>query len=311
MAVERFIDYMQFSAYFQESNAIQGGFEPVNPIAFYKRGYRDKYGIRYYFEPAKGKKCLVIASGQAMENLRSLRNDYEILLWGIDAGAKFSRIDLAVTEWNTFDGLFTVRDVQRWITEDLVESTLLAGGSKLVGSIRKRGEFIPETLYVGDMEKRGKRGIFRAYDKGIQLNLGEYMATRVELELKRDKAHVTAVRISKTNDIAGNFRASFNVRSKDFERLMDADAVKTSRGKAMEKQEENEKLSKRWEWLIAQVAPALREAIELDRKFGLGDTRMNSFIQASGLGDEMSKEVNARNKHFINQAMIQLSSKEK
>lgn len=292
MSVERFIDYMQFSAYMEETKCKDKQYEVVAPVRFYKRGYRDKWGIRYYFGAPRGNKALVIVSGEPMENLRSLRNDYEIINWALEADAKFSRLDLAVTEWNTFDGLIQLEDIEKWYAEGLISSNLCVGGLKEISRIHEKGKRVRETLYIGEIEKRAKKGIFRAYDKGIELNIGQYMATRLELELKRDKAHSTALRLAKTNDIAGNFRAHFDVRHKDFNRLMDADAVRTKRGKAKVKIEENEEQNKRWDWLINQVAPALRSAIKKDLELGLGDKRLTQFLIEAGLTEEMIKATN-------------------
>jgi DNA relaxase NicK len=285
---------MAFSAQFQESNCISNQFSPVSPVQFYNRGYRDKYGIRYYFSNnVKNKRAFVVASGETMENLRSLRNDYEIIAWALDAGAKFSRLDLAVTQWNTFDGLVQLEDIETWCVNGLIQSNLLEGGIKEISSINDKNRLVKETLYIGDMQKRAKRGIFRAYDKGIELNIGEYMATRLELELKRDKAHSTALRLAQTNDIAGNFRAYFNVRHDDFDRLMDAGAVSTKRGKAKVRVEEREEMKKRWDWLINQVAPAMKSAIAHDRLMGLGDTNITRFLQAAGILKEQMEYAEA------------------
>jgi len=296
MYVERFIDYMQFSAYMEESicfgDKTPDGtrkYEPVLPVRFYKRGYRDKYGIRYYFGAPRGNKCLVIASGEPMENLRSLRNDYEILNWALEAGAKFSRLDLAVTQWQDFTGFVAMEDVEKWVTDGLVTANGLYGQAKTISSLAFGGRKDLETLYVGDLKQRARKGIFRAYDKGLELNIGKYMSTRLELELKREKAHVVANRIAKTNDIAGNFRAYFDVKHKDFIRLMDADAVSTKRGKAKMRVEENEQNMKRWEWLINQVAPALKSAIKHDREEGKGDANIKAFMQEAGLLKEQMK----------------------
>lgn len=294
MHVERCIDYMQFSAYMEESICFgaknEDGtrkYEPVSPVRFYKRGYRDKFGIRYYFGAPRGNKCLVIASGEPMENLRSLRNDYEILNWALEAGAKFSRLDLAVTQWQDFTGLITLEDIKSWSKQGLITSCLMGDGLvKGISSIQSNQDTL-ETLYIGDMQKRAKRGIFRAYNKGIELELGDYMATRLELELKRDRAHIASLRIAKTNDIAGNFRAYFDVKHPDFIRLMDADAVSTKRGKAKMRVEENEANMKRWEWLINQVAPALKSAIKHDRELGKLDVNLTKFLKEAGLLQEM------------------------
>lgn len=286
MAVERFIDYMQFSVNLDSTRFFDAPtYSPINPIANYKRGYRDKWGIRYYDGNVRGG-VLVIASGETMENLRSLRNDFEILTWALEAGAKFSRLDLAVTNWQTMDGMIFVQDVEEWARQDLIESSLLAGGVHEVVRPLGKTELQRETLYIGDPKKRAKKGIFRAYDKGIELNIGAYLGTRLELELKREKAHRAACRIAQSNDIAGNFRAYFNVRHKDFDRLMDADAVSTKRGKAQEKMSEKEENDRRWTWLINQVAPALKEAIANDRSLRNDDARLKMFLTRAGILQE-------------------------
>lgn len=123
------------------------------------------------------------------------------------------------------------------------------------------------------------------------MGLGSEIATRIELELKRENAHSVAKRLADTNDIAGNFRSKFNVASVGFERLMEADAVQVTRGKNLVKQSQEEELSRRWEWLISQVAPALGEAIAADRAAGLGDVRLTEFLQKAGLLKEIQKGV--------------------
>lgn len=309
--IERFIDYMSFSAQFEEMVCVEAvnedktrKFEPIPAIQFYKRGYRDKFGIRYYFGNPKSQKAQVVCSGSVMENLRSLRNDYEIVGWALEAGGQFSRIDLAVTNWQTLDGMIFVEDVQKWVENDLIDSALLSGGAKTITEVCATGKNVVQTLYVGSMKERGKKGIFRAYDKGIELDLGPYIGTRLELELKREKADIVARRLAETNDISGNFRAYFNVKHREFERLMDADAVSTKRGKAKEREEEEAALKKRWEWLINQVAPSLRQAIEDDRKNSLSDINLIKFLNVSGLATEMSLEVKKRVDFEIGQRII-------
>jgi len=72
--IERNVDYIQFSALFSEKRIIEKQFDIIPPTKFYKRGYRDENGIRYYFgnNNPKVKNCFVVASGAA---LGSLRND--------------------------------------------------------------------------------------------------------------------------------------------------------------------------------------------------------------------------------------------
>jgi len=284
--IERFIDYMQFTCNISEMICIEQKFDSVPPIKFYNRGYRHPFGYRiYYSNNRKNKFALVVSAGEAMENMRnSGLIDAEILQYALSLDAKFSRIDIAVTEWNTFEGMIVVEDVKKWYASELITSPLLNGGAKTINSLHLGGKENTETFYIGDMEKRAKRGIFRAYDKGIELDLGEYMATRLELEEKRDNAHQTALRVAETNDIAGNFRARFNVKHKDFDRLMDADAVKVKRGKGKIKgQEKENEQDKRWAWLMSQVAPALKQAIEDDVANGRGYDRLGLFLSKAGV----------------------------
>jgi hypothetical protein len=70
---------------------------------------------------------------------------------------------------------------------------------------------------------------------------------------------------------------------------MDADAVNIQRGENQVKRPEDEEIAKRWQWLIKQVAPSLKEAIKTERKQGRGDARFYEFLLASGLREDMLK----------------------
>lgn len=289
--IERFVDYFQTSLSLAESAIILKGYKPIPPIRFYKRGYAHPMGFKLYFGNPNSKLANLVASGETMQ---SLRNDHyldaDILSWALSRGGKVSRLDLAVTEWIE-DDLFTLGDVRTWYEQGLIDASLAKYGCKTIASVSKGGGEELQTVYIGDIKSRGKKGIFRAYDKGVEMGLGSEIATRIELELKRENAHSVAKRLADTNDIAGNFRSKFNVASVGFERLMEADAVQVTRGKNLVKQSQEEELSRRWEWLISQVAPALGEAIAADRAAGLGDVRLTEFLQKAGLLKEIQKGV--------------------
>jgi len=234
---------------------------------------------------------LGVAAGDC---LGSLRNDYyldaEILDWVLSKDAKVSRLDLAVTDWIDTE-FVSVEDVQCWYNGGLVESCLTDGGAKKITSLRQGAAEEIETLYIGDISKRGRRGIFRAYDKGIELGIGSEIVTRIELELKAKNAHSVAKRIAETNDIAGNFRTKIEVKSRDFRRLMDSDGVKVQRGKNQVKRDAEDALNARWDWLINQVAPALKQAVLDEKSLGLGDRRLIEFLHASGLLKDIQSGV--------------------
>lgn len=281
--IERAVDYLQASSLMAESAMIMKGFKPLPPVRFYKRGYQHPNGFRFYFGNPNSNKAMMIASGEVMQSLRNDQKlDAEILGWVLGIGGEISRLDLAVTEFIE-DELVTLEDVEKWYVDGLMSSALLSGGFKEISRIKEDGKAEKETLYIGDIKKRGKRGIFRAYDKGIEMGIGSEIVTRIELELKREKAHNVAKRLAETNDIAGNFRSHFNVKSKDFERLMDADAVSIHRGKNQVKEAENEEIARRWDWLLEQVAPALKRAVLDERLAGRGDARIVDFMTRAGI----------------------------
>jgi hypothetical protein len=70
---------------------------------------------------------------------------------------------------------------------------------------------------------------------------------------------------------------------------MDADAVSTARGKNLVKQSEDEEIARRWDWLLNQVAPALKQAILDERKNGRGDAKLISFMAAAGFLSDARK----------------------
>jgi len=289
--IERYMDYLQFSALFVEQIMIEKKWEVVPAPRFYKRGYKDAWGFRYYFGNPNTGKCLVVGAGQALALLRdSGKTDAEILQYAIEQEAVFSRIDLSVTEWIS-ENFVTVDDVENWYQKGLVESSLLRHGGKMFNGYDEELGRQSETFYIGNLKKRAEYGLFRAYDKGIEFGIEKYLVTRLEYEDRGEKAHNTALRLAQTNDIAGNFRARFDVKHKEFNRLMDAEAVVVKRGLGKEKREDEEKMDARWQWLMTQVAPALNEARKWDLENKQESKRFYWFLRESGMTHEQIKRM--------------------
>lgn len=296
MAILRNIDYMQFSTHsLNAMTCIENKYATVPPVKNYAIGYRTPLGIRVYFSSNPKNTPLVIASGDCLQNLRDYgHTDQKLLQWALEIGGKFSRLDLAVTECvtETEKDIFTMDDCKRWVSEGLIDSPLLSGGSRGIVNYAPRSAISDsvdtiETIYVGDPKKRGAKGIFRAYDKGRELGIeAQNVMARIELEIKRDRAKVTARLLANDCNIAGNFRARFNVRDKVFDRIMDSEAVEIKRGAGVKNKEENSELEKRWKWLIEAVAPSLKKAIIDDKKLGRTD-RIARFLKESGLSREL------------------------
>lgn len=291
--IERNIDYLQMNTLLRESDFYNPDIKPIPPVKFYKRGYCDGLGVRFYFGNPNSKRALVVVSGGSLEAIRGRGvSDGDILERYLNLGAILTRIDLAITDYIEND-FCTVDMVKSWVRDGQVSSNWVGYGSTSLSKMSEDGSDRLETFYVGEMAQRGKKGIFRAYDKGIQSGLDAEIITRLEVELRRDKAHNTAQRLVKTGDIAGNFRTSFDSSSEEFERLMESPAVVAVRGKGQEKIEEDEKMAKRWEWLINQVAPALNEAVKYEKKQDPLQANLINFLTEAGLMSEMREFANS------------------
>lgn len=289
--IERHLDYATYSAIISEHSLIENGLQSVPPPRFYKRGYEDGWGRRYFFGNPNSKKALIVISGTAFVSMRDDGNDDKsILAKAIESGATFSRLDLAITDYIE-DDFITVGDVQSWYEKQKITSVLTTYGAKMISGYQWDFVLKPETFYVGSLEKRGEKGIFRAYDKSLDLGIGNEIITRIELEERGEKSHNTAKRIADTGDISGNFRARFNVDDVQFERLMDAPAVEIQRGLGLRKKEEDEKMDGRWEWLMKQVAPSLKEAREYDMKHENKDSRFYWFLREAGITHDEIKSM--------------------
>ena len=281
--IEHNIDYCQFTASMNEKEFTKEEFKPIRGLPYYPIGYESHSGVRYYFGNNKGGNCFIVLAGEQCQYLRDCdQSDKELLEWVFANGGKVSRLDLAITEYIE-DELFTIGDVEQWYKQDMITSALTGDGiAKGISSIQS-GENILETLYIGDIKKRGKRGIFRAYDKGVDLGIGNEIISRIELELKRDKAHLAASRIVLSGDIAGNFRTYFDVNHPTFDRIMTAPKIEYVRGKGKPKTMRETDNDDRWKWLLEAVAPALKDAMLLDVELGLSNARAMDFMNRSGL----------------------------
>jgi DNA relaxase NicK len=292
--LEHNIDYIQMTCNMDEKDFTKEEVKSIRGLPYYPIGYEALNGIRYYFGNNKGANCFVVLSGQECQYLRDCGNtDKDTLEWVFANGGKVSRLDLAITEFIETE-LFTVEDVKSWSKQGIVTSSLMGNGMvKGIFSTTSEGDTL-ETLYIGDIKKRGKKGIFRAYDKGLDLGIGKEVITRIELELKREKAMLAASRIVQTGDIAGNFRTYFDVKSDEFERIMQTPKQEAVRGKGKPKSKHETENDDRWKWLLEAVAPALKDAILKDNELGLSNARAMDFMNRAGLAGLSPTWIQAR-----------------
>src|SRR5690349_10165863 len=163
--IERNVDYLQMNVHLPETSLYREGILPVPPVRFYKRGFSDEIGVRYYYGNPKSSKALIVLSGQALETARGRGlSDSDILERYMSMGATCTRIDLAVTDYIE-DDFCTVDDVKSWVKLGQVTSKWNGQGAVSLSKMTEDLSDRLETFYVGNMAQRGKKGIFRAYDK--------------------------------------------------------------------------------------------------------------------------------------------------
>lgn len=272
MKVEKKIDYLQWSTP-EHKFLISGDYELIrSPNKFYK--YCQKYhgGVLVMSDNPNTGKQLVIFSGVACDEYR--KQLMSIAKKELEHGAKFSRIDLCVTcddgtLLDKFSECMTARKVvsRRF---DLEESVKIVGLDNEV-----------ETLYVGDLNKRKKKGIFRAYDKGKELGL-DIDLSRFELECKQSVAHSNTKRWLNGVDIGNMIRKGVDLPNESWwvELMGENEPLPQDISDKIKPTEKDENAS-RWHWLINQVAPALGKAIARD---GIGEHSGRNF-------DEFNRQV--------------------
>lgn len=291
MTSEKHLDYIQASFLVSEDDMRDRKLKAVAPVAFYKRGYIDPDGTRYYFGNPKSKKALMIASGNALQNIRN--NDYSdenIVASLLKKEAKITRLDLAITQYDDPE-MVTLEDMQEYFKQGKIKSPLANRGATLISSLELDGELYPETFYIGSLEKRGKKGLFRAYDKGVQFDISRYLMVRLELEERGENAHASANRIAEGNSVGSVFKSRFDIEDEKFQKMVNAQSASVLRGKAKDKEGKQAMIDKKWKWLMEAVAPAIRELIEYEGNEAGTSANMANFIMASGLRPELLKAV--------------------
>lgn len=259
------IDYLQFTTPDAPPDALLS--EEIRPVQFYKRGFASENGTRYYVGNPSSDRWLVIMAGKAMKHLRTEVDEIEHVEMLLDTDCNISRIDLAmdlkrVGEVETFIG---VDMIASWFRDGLIRSKHVKNGGSGYVDVNQDGIDI-NTFYMGDIQKRGKRGIHRAYDKGLELGLEKYMVTRIEIEEKRKHAMRTAKALMRDSKTAV-FRSRFDVDHPFWEAVMqEPPAERPPRGSAQEfdANESAEATARRWQWLVEKIAPCLGRELALD-----------------------------------------------
>jgi len=278
-----FIDYLQYSAPFDEDDLIDRHVEIIPPLQFFKRGYKDEIGARYYFGHKKTENAAIVLSGSTMHNQRVIGwEDADFIEGILSEGGKVKRLDIAITDYVDEDLITPSCVVEAFYAQEIT-GTLSGDGIKFIAGGATEDFPSVETTYIGDLKRRGKRGIFRAYDKGLEMKIAKDIISRLELEERKENAHSSAKRIAGGASLTQVLQSRLQFNSERFKRLFEDEPIDISRGDGLIKESVEEKMNRRWQWLMAQVAPSLREAVEYERKNSASDERIMKFLRKSGI----------------------------
>ena len=265
MIVEFKVDYMQYTTKLPPANKEYGKH-------VLKKSFMSNYkvmrvlpsGMTSHHGHNKSDKWLNVATGGVCDKIPNQLTFIQNIL---NSGAEFSRIDFCCT---VQDGL-SVDGFREWCQQGKVSGVLADSGIK---SIVNDSSKASETTYVGDLKKRAKKGIFRAYDKAIELNLDDFKLTRFELEERKKRAQITAKRYADGMMIGDIIQQRVNVDVDEWRDIMGAKSEVLKRYAPEEKEEE---IDNTWHWLIQTCAKTLGEKIAEDMYNGLGDGNLDLF----------------------------------
>lgn len=280
---EIYIDYLQYSIQYREQACIERQEKRINGFSFYSHGYEDEIGTRRYFGNKKSNKALVILSGRALHNQRVVGWSERDMINSILAkGANITRLDIAITDYID-DFLLTPKFVRTMFRKGHITGNLTKYDGKVIIGEKVGAPPRVETFYIGDLSGRGKKGIFRAYDKGLEMNLSPDIIARLELEERGENAHNSAKRYASGIHLQQVIQSRLQFNHSAFDSVFDKEPIDLSRGDQVHSTNEREDNEKRWTWLLTQVAPSLRKTIKEDMKLGNNMDNLARFLEISGI----------------------------
>lgn len=213
-----------------------------------------------------------IASGETLTNLRVAGHDErEIVRWCLE-NARITRIDIAITSQRD-DGRphgFNPHHLA-WAVRDGRLKSKLTPDKDIVKEMKT------ETKYIGNRKKRKR--LFRAYDKG--LDLGQELNQLIRYELETRQGTKTIAR----EVVKGTPYNAIIKRYVDFpdvavwREIMQAEIaqIKQVEQENTPLQIMQEKSKSRWQWLMRSIVPVVGKALEHDEKLGIARTDNQNF----------------------------------
>ncbi len=249
------IDYLQFTS---EDIPLWLSGTPLtgnSPMPYYQKCDTYDCGTKIHYGNSRSDMLVVVMSGKPCEKWRMLefpgRLEYQLM-----RNSKFSRIDLCITVaglqplYDFYDAVIDRKIASKRFGDD--ESKTVSGGD---------GK--PQTIYVGSLKNRSKKGVFRAYDKGRELGI-DVMLSRFELEIRRKEATVAAWRVSKGVSVGELISSVVDIPDCAWWRDMVGSVPNSLPRYSAPTEAEGDAKARRWNWLLTQVAPALGKLLASD-----------------------------------------------
>lgn len=248
------VDYLQWSALRVPSFLAGSYLEEGCTFAFYRVLRKYICGTRVLYGNANSDKYLMQMSGEtcASYNMSFPTGNASFAL---AQGGTFSRVDFAVTV-NQAKPLELFR--QALADGEVVSKRYEGDTPKMIADVSGKAQ----TIYLGDLKKRGQKGVFRAYDKALEQGL-DTPSTRFELEIRGRTAHTAMCRFLVGIPISALIRAVVDVPGADWwDRIFTMPPETLPKFKRVEKVD---LVGARWHWLMTQVAPALGKLLAIER----------------------------------------------
>jgi len=246
------IDYIQFSmdGLPQWLLKEQSDYQKKSNLRFYSHQTRYANGALMYEGNPNTDKRLYVLSGASCEHLKV---DREWVKSVIDDDGTVSRIDFAMT---------TDVNILPLLQKDhkSIQSRMFVD-MKIISD----AEYTPQTIYCGDMSRRGKKGILRAYDKGLQLGVDLPMY-RIELELRRKHAEISSKRYAHGETIPAIMNSKFKIDRAWYMDIFGSDES-TMRFPDTSELDMSE-IERKMLWLEKQVMPSIQFVIDYDKEHG-------------------------------------------
>lgn len=213
-----------------------------------------------------------IASGEVLANLRNAGHDEkEIVSWCLE-NAHIGRIDIAVTSQRDDDKPHGFNPHHlAWAVRDGRLKSKMKPAKDIVSEMKT------ETKYIGN--RKSRKRLFRAYDKGLDLDLEQFKLIRYELETRQGTKTIAREVVKGTpyNTIIKRYVDFPDVAV--WQEIMSTEIaqIKQIEPSSTPLEKMKEKSASRWNWLMRSIVPVIGKALDHDDKLGIPRAENQNF----------------------------------